>query len=242
MADKKLIVLKTLFAIALFLNVATWFYTKNVQAKWINVPPPPSDFSASFMALGDNQFAYRIIGLMIQNFGNIGGRITPIKDYDFENLSEWFFLEYRLSPKSDYAPLLAAFYYGASQDPTKLRPLLNYLEVVGNNPEGEKWRWLAHAVYLARFKLKDLDLALHYAKLLAAIPNDNMPGWARSAPVNVMNNMGEKEAALQLMLEIMKNGKDTIHPNELNSMAYYICEQILDADAAARHDLCNNLK
>lgn len=239
---QNLTIIKICFAFALFLNCATWFYTKNIQAKWINVPPPPSELSASFMTLGDKEFSYRVIGLMIQNFGNIGGRDTPIKDYDFNNLANWFFLQYNLSPKADHAPMLAAFYYGASQDPSKIRPILEYLKVAGNSTQGEKWRWLAHAVYLARFKLKDLDLALEYANIVANIPKDDMPAWAKRLPANVLNQRGEKEAALEMMIEIIKAGEGKIHPNEINSSYHYICEQILDEKEAARHDLCKKLK
>lgn len=240
MKAKQLNTLKLLFSFALILNVATWLYAKNTQAKWVNVPPPPSYFSASFMTLGDSEFSYRIIGTMIQNFGSIGGRITPIKDYDFENLAAWFFLEQRLSPKANFAPMMAAFYYGASQDPTKIRPIIEYLRVAGNSPEGEKWRWLAHAVHLSRFKLKDYNLAYELAELLAKIPNPDMPVWTRQMTVNVKNDMGEKEAAMKMMLEILKSGQDTLHPAEINSSYFYICNQILDAEEASRHDFCKD--
>ena len=242
MHTKQLFLIKTLCVLALLLNAAFWLYTKNLQARWINVPPAPSKFSANVMTLGDSEFAYRILGIMIQNFGSIGGRITPIKDYDFENLADWFFLQHTLSPRGNHAPLIAAFYYGASQDPQKIRPLIKYLHVAGNDPQGEKWRWLAHAVYLARFRLKDYDLALELANTLAAIPNDDMPVWAKQMPVNVMNDMGQKQAAMQMMLEILKSGQDTLHPAEINSSYHYICDQILDEEEASRHDFCSNLK
>ena len=179
---------------------------------------------------------------MVQNFGNTGGRVTPIKDYDFEKLGGWLNLHYTLDPKSNLVPYMAAYYFGASQDPTKIRPIIEYLRIAGNSAEGEKWRWLAQAVYLARFKLKDLNLALEIAGDVAEIQNDDMPDWTRHMQVNVLNQQGEKEAALQLMLSILRDKSENLHPNEVNERIRYICEQILDPEEANTHSLCIDLK
>ena len=76
---------------------------------------------------------------------------------------------------------------------------------------------------------------------LAALPNDDMPGWARRMKVNVLNQKGEKQAALELMLGILKDKADPLHPNEVNAMVAYICEQILDPEEAKSHSLCKNI-
>lgn len=231
-------ILKTALTIAVLCNVGLWFLTRDIKAQWLNVPPVPSSFSAVSSTLGDRQFASRVISMMIQNLGSSGGRVTPIKDYDFEKLGGWLMLNHSLDPVSNLTPYMAAYYFGASQDPSKIRPVIEYLRVAGNSAEGEKWRWLAQAVYLARFKLKDLDLAIKAAEELAAIPNEDMPGWSRQMKVNILNQRGEKEAALQLMMSILRDKSDNLHPNEVNAMVAYICEQILDPDEAKTHSLC----
>ncbi|NCT40736.1 MAG: hypothetical protein GW778_03625 [Alphaproteobacteria bacterium] len=235
-------VLKIALTLAVLSNVLFWFYSRELRAQWLNIPPVPTSFSAVSSTLGDEQFAARMISMMIQNFGSTGGRITPIKDYDFDKLGDWLMLNYKLDPHSDLAPYMAAYYFAQSQDPTKIRPVIDYLRIAGNSTEGEKWRWLAQGVYLARFKLNDLNLALDMAKELAALPNDDMPNWARQMPVNVLNQQGEKEAALDLMLSILKDKSDKIHPNEVNAMLAYICEQILDPEEAKTHSLCVDFK
>ena len=222
----------------MLINIVFWFHSRNIKSQWLNVPPVPSTFSALSSTLGDKQFASRVISIMIQNLGSTGGRVTPIKDYDFEKLGDWMMLNYSLDPQSSLTPYMAAYYFGASQDPTKIRPIIDYLRIVGNSAEKEKWRWLAQAVYLARFKLNDLTLAMEMAKELEKIPNDDMPGWTRSMSVNILNQQGEKEAALELMLGILKDKSDQLHPNEVNAMVAYICEQILDPDQAKSHALC----
>ncbi|MGB0720007.1 MAG: hypothetical protein ACPGRX_06015 [Bdellovibrionales bacterium] len=229
-------------AFALLFNIALWFYARPLQATWLNVPPVPTEFRALSMTLGDKQFAYRAVATMLQNFGSTGGRVTPIKNYNFQTLADWFFLSYHLDPQSDFAPMLAALYYGSSQDPQKIRPLLEYLKVAGNSAEGEKWRWLAHAVFLARFDVKDNDLALDLARTLSAIPNDHMPMWARQMPANVLRDQGKKEAALQLMLGLLESNHDKVHPNEVNAMVDYICTRILEPQEAQSYELCDTIK
>jgi len=239
---KTLKILKISLTLAVIMNIAFWFHSRDLKTQWLNVPPVPSEFSAMSSTLGDGQFAARVISIIIQNLGSTGGRVTPIKDYDFEKLGGWLNLHYALDAKSNLVPYIAAYYFGASQDPSKIRPVIEYLHKVGNSPEGQKWRWLAQAVYLARFKLEDLNLATKLAQDLAVLPNEDMPAWARHLEVNILNQRGEKEAALQLMLSILKDKSDNIHPNEVNARVAYICEQILDPSEAKTHALCADLK
>ena len=122
-------ILKVSLAFAVLSNIAFWFYSRNMKAEWRNVPPVPSKISAVAPALGDAQFASRLISMMIQNLGSTGGRITPVKDYDFEKLGDWLILNYELDPYSDITPYMAGYYFGASQDPTKIRAIFEYLRV-----------------------------------------------------------------------------------------------------------------
>ncbi|MCB1563972.1 MAG: hypothetical protein KDJ75_10395, partial [Alphaproteobacteria bacterium] len=214
-----------------------WRAVRHTQAQWTNVPPVPSVAAASMITLGDSQFAYRVIGLMLQNFGDSGGRHTPLKDYDYERLGAWFMLQEALDPRSNFTPLLAVF-FGASQDPTLIRPVIKYLEVAGNKTEGEKWRWLAHATYLARYKLKDMDLGYEIAVKLANLPDKDMPIWTRQMPAYVLNSRGDKEAALEIMLEILKSGLGKLDPTEVNTTVDYICTQILEEKEALNYPLC----
>ena len=239
---KGLASLKILLALAVIINVLFWFDSRNLQATWTNVPPVPSKISAVFPTIGDTQFASRILATIIQNFGNTGGRVTAIKEYNFENLGDWLNLHYELDQNSDIMPYMAAYYFGASQEPKKIRPIIEYLRKAGNNSNDEKWRWLVQGIYLARFKLNDMKLALEMADELAELDNDEMPAWARRMRVNILNQSGEKEAALELMLAILADKADKLHPNEVNAMVGYICEQILDPQETRTHDLCKDLQ
>lgn len=214
-------------SICLLANFIFWTYSHNRQATWSNVPPAPIQHSAGMIALGDDQMAYRFYALMLQNLGNTGGRYISLADYDFNKLKEWFLLVDVLDPVSNAVPMMAANYFGSVQDKSKLGPVLDYLAVVGQRPYGEKWRWLGHAVYLARHEQKDNDRALELAYLLAANEDPDLADWARQMPAFVLQAKGETEMAYQIMLNILISNVDTLHPNEINYMTDHICNVLL---------------
>ncbi len=229
------------FLIAVVLNVAFWFYSRPVKLAWGNVPPVPSHNGAVMMAFGDEQFAYRAFAVALQNFGDSGGRTIPLKDYNYDALGQWFFLEDKLDQRSNYIPMLAAFYFGGSQDAGKLDPVIDYLRVVGQRPYGEKWRWLMHAVFLARHKQQDLDKALELANLLAQTKDPDAPGIVKQMPALIMTEQGDKEGAYNLMMGILKSSAEKLHPNEVNYMRDYICNRVLAPEQARAHPLCEGL-
>ncbi len=224
--------------LALIFNILFWFYGRGIQSQWTNVPPAPDDKYASAYGLGDASFAYRLNGIMLQNIGDTGGRVTSLKDYNYNDLSRWFFLQNQLDSSSDYTPYLASYYFGSVQEPEKFRPVLDYLMSVGLQTSGEKWRWLAQGVYLARYKMKDLDKALEMAKILANTPYEKAPGWVRQMPAFVMTEKGEKKAAYALLLEILKTSSQDLHPNEVNAMRAYMCSRLLTKEESEVNPLC----
>lgn len=223
------------------LNFLLWLSVRDAQAKWLNVPPPPGKQSIAGMGLGDKEFAYRNIGLMLQNLGDTGGRSTPLSDYNYDHLSAWFFLADRLDQKSNFVPFLAAYYFGVVQDASKLPPLIDYLTLVGQREYGEKWRWLAHGIHLAKYRLNDLDLALSMAEKLSAMTVPDLPVWAKTMDVLVMNDKGEKQAAYEILMQTLQTEGDKLHPTETLFMIDTICSELLDAAQAKDHPLCQKL-
>lgn len=225
-------------AFALCLNIIFWFSGRDIQARWDNVPPAPAQKYAAAYGMGDAGFAYRLNGIMLQNLGDTGGRVTSLDDYKYDDLTKWFFLQDYLDPRSDYTPYLAAYYFGSVQTPEKFRPVLDYLQKVGEQAEGQKWRWFAQGVFLARYQLHDLDKALEMANILASTKYDKAPGWVRQMPAFIMTEKGEKKAAYALLLEILKTSAADLHPNEVNAMKAYICTRTLSKEEAAANPLC----
>ena len=224
--------------LVLAVNFMFWLFLRDMQAEWGNVPPAPKEQFAALYGLGDKGFSYRLNGLMLQNLGDTGGRVTALKDYDYDDLTAWFFLQDKLDPVSDYIPYLASYYFGGVQEPEKYRPVLEYLRMVGARPEGIKWKWLVHAVFYARHELEDLDKALDLANDLAKNKNISAPMWIKQMPAYVMNAKGSKREAYSLLVETLKANMDKMAPEEINATRSFICDRILDPSEAKDDPLC----
>ena len=236
--------IKIVFTACLLVNVFFWSHFRATQAEWLNVPPVPSERVATAFGLGDTQFAYRNIALMIQNLGDSGGQVRSFDDYNYEELGKWLELQNELDSRSKVMPYLAAYYFGAVQTPQKLVPIIQYLENVGSVGVDDKWRWLAQAIYLARYRLEDMDWALRMAAQLSALQTkiDDLPVWAKNMHVMLMSVSGEKEAALDILLQTLESERDKMEPAEILFIADYICNQILEPSKAAIMPLCIQLE
>ena len=211
--------------VALFLVficcLVLWQNTYHLREKWPGIPPAPDVARAQMYGFGDTELAYRNIGVMLQNAGDEGGRVTNLAAYNYSIIHDWLWLSFALDPKANYVPSLGAFYFGATPDHKEEVYLVDYLAKAGEVEGFEKWRWLAHAVYLARFELKDQNKALELANRLAAIKDPNVPIWTKQMPAFVMAKVGQKKAARDLMLTIAATTKN-IDPNEINQTCWYI--------------------
>ncbi len=208
--------------------LSLWLVSSDLFARWGGVPPVPTARTAEMGALGDAQFSYRSGAMTLQVLGDTGGEITPLKEYNYARLGDWFGVLSALDPASDHIPMIAAYYFGATRVPQDVKVIVDYLAVVGDSPVGQKWRWLAHAAYLARHRLNDMDRAIELAYRLARItPLDGkpLPVWARQMPAFILNAQGEAQASRRLIEQMLLT--DTgMHPNEINFMAAYLYEQL----------------
>lgn len=232
-----------LFLLGFFLlNLGLWFYSSTKLPKWANVPPAPSSISATTAFLGDKELAYRSLSIILQSFGNNTGQIQALKDYNYPNLGTWFDLADDLNKQSNYVPFLAAYYFGGSQDPSELMPVINYLRRVGAYPYEDKWRYLGQAVFLAKHKMKDNQLALQLADELAKTYKPGMPAWPLQMKAIIASEMGEKEMAYNLMVDAIVNKKDGMDPIEVKYMLDQICNHLLTPDEKSKNPLCENFK
>jgi len=190
---------------ALCVQALFWSQTRELRAGWEGVPPAPAPEVANALALGDRQFLYRTTAFVLQNMGDEGGRVTPLKNYDYQRLGQWFALLDQFDPRSNFLPVLVGHYFSQSPEPDHVRVVIGYLARIAVRDPARNWRWLAHAVYLARHKVKDLNLALGLAQRLAALDAPGMPIWTRQMPAFVLAEVGDKEAARDLMEAIIES-------------------------------------
>ena len=207
--------------VALALQVAFWSQTRHLRAGWEGVPPAPSRAVARALALGDNQFLYRTATYTLQNMGDEGGRVTPLTDYDYVRLGRWFALLDGLDPESDYLPVLAGYYFGATQKTGDVRVVVDYLARLAARDPGRNWRWYVHAVFLARHRIGDMELALSLAERLAAIEAPGLPVWTRQMPAFVLADLGENEAARAIIEAILLTDPN-LAPAEINFMQDFL--------------------
>ena len=194
--------------ISLSLQAAFWWQTRHLQAGWDGVPPAPSSQVAKALALGDGEFLYRAMSFVLQNMGDEGGVVTPLKDYDYQRLGQWFRLLDKFNPKSEFLPVLVGYYFSQSQNRDDVRVVISFLAHIAIRDPERNWRWMAHAIYLARHRVKDTNLALSLAHRMAAMKSPGIPIWAQQMPAFVLADVGEKEAARDLMEAILDSEKD----------------------------------
>lgn len=125
--------------------------------------------------------------------------------------------------------------------PEKIVHVINFLADRAERPGRENWRWLARAVFLARFHEDNPERALMLARRLAGMHESGeaeLPIWARQMPVFIMNARGEKETAQALLEETIKSGVETMHPNEINFLVHFLCTRVLDERQMLVHPFC----
>lgn len=228
------------FGLMFLLNLVVWWHGLPMRAKWGNVPPVPSNEAGALLTLGDKQLAYRAYGLLIQNLGDAGGDARPLREYNYDNLVKWFWLEDSLDERANFIPSLAAYYFSAHQDPEAIDGVVDYLAEIGQRPGTEKWRWLGQAVYLARFVQHDYDKALMLAEKLAALDYEHLPTWTKQMPAFVMMQKGDKEGAYEILLNILGSQVTQLQAPEINFMREYICERILSEAERATDPVCQD--
>jgi hypothetical protein len=222
----ELLRIRNFLGLILGLNILFWCASSAVYARWSGVPPVPTKRGAIMMTLGDPEFSYRFLAIALQNLGDVGRDITPLKDYNYQRLHQWFFLLHALDPISDHVPMIAAHYFGNTHVPKDAAVVVDYLRVAGTVPLPDKWRWLGHAAYLAQHRMYNLPLALQIAYQLQKLPNSaDLPQWARQMPAFVLGKKGEKEAARELMENMLVTEKN-LHPQEINNMRIYLTEEL----------------
>lgn len=214
------------FAMLLFLllQLVFWYKTFNIRPEMIIVESPPGVETVKAFAFGDEQFYYRYLAVQIQNFGDGYGIVTPLKDYDYNKLNKWFSLMDHLDPQSIYMASLAAYYFSQSQDTSLLTHMISYLEQTYELDPEKRWWWLYQAVYIAKHRLKDKDLALKIALKLSQ-GKGNMPMWARQMAAFIYEEKGEKEEALMIIKQILDNNQD-IPEHEKSYMNYFINDRL----------------
>ena len=197
------------------------FYLRSVRPTLLIIPPAPNMHIVNVLSMGEHNLYFRILAFYLQNTGDNFGRITPLKDYNYQYLYDWITLLDKLDHKSHLIPSIAAYYYSNTQHTPDIKYIIKYLEQHYDNDPENKWWWMYQAVSLAAFKLEDKNWALKLSYKLANTPQKNAPIWVRQMPAFMHKGLQEHEQAAIIMSNIIRNA-DNIPDKELDFMSKFI--------------------
>ena len=232
MSKKDLLRINLMFVVLfLCLQILFWLKTEKIKPNLGIVPEVPTLSIVKAFSFGDEEFYFRFKGLRIQNTGDTFGRFSPLKDYDYNKLSKWFYLLDGLDSKSNYIPSLAAYYYSLTQNHDDVIYVINYLNDHADKDPKNKWWWYYQATYLANNVYNNKDLAIKIAEKLKKYSPDSAPIWTKQMLAILLSDKGEKCEAIRIISGILEeyekpDNQKSISDNELNFMKFFIQQRL----------------
>ena len=178
-----------------------------VTLRSLESPPPLAVLRVG--ALGDEVSLAKWLMLWLQAFDTQPGLSIPLRTLDYQHVIAWLSRCLELDPRAQYPLLAASRLYAEIPDPVRSRQMLEFVHTAFLQDPARRWPWLAHAVYLAKHRLKDRALARRYAATLAQTDDPAIPHWARQLEIFVLADMGEVDAAKVLLGGLLASGKIT---------------------------------
>ncbi len=159
-------------------------------------------------SLGDPVAFSKLLMLWLQGFDHQPGISIPFIQLDYTRLISWLDAVLLLDPKGQYPLLSAVRIYSEVPDEAKKRQILDFVYKKFLEAPSQRWQWMAHAVYVAKHRLQDKQLALQYARALREKTSSaTTPDWARQMELFVLEDMGELESAQILLGGLIESGE-----------------------------------
>lgn len=190
--------------LALLMQLAMNGYLRPFRPATDEMPYPPSPIAMKAFALGDDQFLFRALVSWLQDFGDGGGRLRPLGQYDYRRVVDWLQAADRLDPESNAVFSLGSTYFGAISDPTGAQPrlklLTEYFKQAGLADIAHRGAWLVWAAIKIQHNVGDPVLAKQTAdELLNLNLEANSPYyWLPLMAAPLYRSAGDKETAAAL--------------------------------------------
>lgn len=195
---------------------------REVVAK--RLPDVPDIKLLQLGAFADKIALSKFLMLWLQAFDNQPGISIPFMELDYLLVRDWLESILDLDPLSQYPLLSASRVYSEVPDDDKKRIMLSFIRNKFREDPVRRWPWMAHAVYVAKHQLKDLEFALSLAKeIRESVPSGTAPAWARQMEIYILEDMDEVESAMVLIGGLMESGQIT-DENELR----YLKQKLAD--------------
>ena len=202
-------------ALALAAQLAWHAIAPAPSARVRKLSQPPAVGFLRVAALGEPATLAVATTLWLQYFDVQPGASIPFRQLNYQRVRAWLQRALALEPASQYPLLLAVRVYGQVNDPPRQRIMLDFARSAFLQRPAQRWRWLAEASIIARHRLHDLKLALHYARLIATHTKPGqVPYWARDLRILLLQDMGEVRAAKVLIGGLLADGEIT-DPHEI---------------------------
>ena len=220
-----------------------------VYNKYSRVKPQleivPASFSKKTMKafmFGDEEFYFRIKGLKVQNMGDTYARFSPLKDYDYKKLYDWFNNLDELDKKSNYLVAMSAYYFSQTQNVSdRIYPIL-FLEKYAKRDLEHKWWWMYQAMFLSKFSLKDRDLTVRLTKYLTEHMPSTAPMWLKQLSSLYLFDAGEDCESIRVFFGILDEYNKILaekrqftkrEQEQLNFMSFFIKK--MNEDIKTKH-------
>ncbi len=185
-----------------------WPQTDDTEFRQLEMPLSAETYRA--LSLGSDRLWSYLLLIRLQLQDAQKGRFLSYRRLDYGRLADWLLTLQRMNPDSDYPAFLASRIYGQIDDPVRVRRMIEVVREIFRQHPQRYWRRMSEAVLLAKYRVKDLDLALELADELYRLPKSfRMPRWARDMKLIVLDEMGEDEAAMRLIGSLLDSGEVT---------------------------------
>ncbi len=200
-------VVSFLLLLALTLQLVWHYHLPAPEAKASSMSLPPAQEVLLLLSLGDSVAFSKLLMLNLQAFDNQPGVSIPFKNLDYNKVVAWLERIALLDPNSQYPYLTAARVYAEVQDDEKRIIMLNFVRQGFLKDPERQWPAMAHAVFVAKHRLKDLNLALEYARELRLhLQHTAVPSWLRQMELFVLEELGDLESAQILLGGFLDSG------------------------------------
>lgn len=218
------------FLLILVLQIVWASLRMSPTAEVSDLPEPPATSYLRFSGLGDEIFLSKVLTLWLQAHDYQPGISLSFHEMDYDRLIGWLDTVLSLDAKAQYPLLLASRVYAEVNDAKRQRKMLAFIKRKFEELPDERWRWMAHAVYVAKHRLRDQELALGFARSLSRnVSQDTVPFWARQMHIYILEDMGRIEAAKILLGGLIESG-EIEDPNEIR----FLMKRLRDLDKRDR--------
>jgi len=199
-----------LLAAGLALQIGLHAVAPEPEAKAQDLTQPPATSLLRLASLGDPIALAKILMLQLQAFDYQSGSKIPYKELDYARVEAWLSRILELDPGGQYPLLAASRLYAEVPDEARQRSMLDFVYHAYLSDPNRRWPWLAHATFLAKHRLQDMDLALKYAAALQKYTTaKDVPAWATTMEIFIREDMNELETARVMIGGLLVSGRIT---------------------------------